>query len=283
MKAPPLAKDLVITDGNIAGYFERDERQKPEGIRLCDAETGTWVATASKMSEWMPFPFARLEITGDVFIPNLAGNQNTERGGLSPEFLRSEEWRGVQERLFEQFSPKLARMLGDEGVIRSDPLGRTIRQVIFGFNAVYGPPDAAVPIPPGVQPPPGFPGEEGGEDEPGESGGRKPPKGKHPKRRKSRAKRFCYKGRTYFLGTMNLGSSKTAEFSPPNIVNVNTRDPLIDRFKSASAALQNHVLRAVIAALERLVDENVADIRTYDMAVNEAVERFYAEGEKRRA
>ena len=280
--APPLAKELVIADSGIVGHFEKDDRQKPEGIRICDAETGVQVAKAPKMAERLPFPFARPEVTGDLFVPGLAREQNTDRSGLSPVFLQSERWRQIQEILFTSFSQKLAKLLGDEGVIRSDPLGRAVRQIVSGFNNAWGAP-AAVPIPKGVTPPPGFGDEEEGEEEHAPDGGsgatHKPHK---PRRNKQRVKRISYKGKTYVLGLTRQDPTQTAEFCGPNMVFVNSQDPLLDRFKGAPAALQLHVLRGIISAIERVQDENIVDASACDRAVNASVGFFYAEVEKKR-
>jgi len=70
-----------------------------------------------------------------------------------------------------------------------------------------------------------------------------------------------------------------AEFGAPNLVYLNSKDPLLDSFNSAPAALRLHVLRAIIAAIERVQDENFT-AAACDLAVNTAVVQFYVKAGK---
>jgi len=148
IEPPPLATELVIEHSGIYGFFKRDTRKHARGMRLCDANNNIQVALAVQTRD-IVYPLARLEIFGDLFIPGLIKHQNSSREGLSPEFLRSEEWWRIQRILFEHFSPKLCELLGDDGVVRDVAINRAARDAIAGFNRVWGKP-VSKQVPSGV-------------------------------------------------------------------------------------------------------------------------------------
>jgi len=281
--------NLDLGEGDIYGYFAKDGSQSPKGVRINDATTLTLVALAKNMSAHVPFPLGRPELTGDLFIPGLMHNQNTDRAGLSPKFLASAAWRRFVEILLDHFSKPLGRLIGDEGVIRTDPMGRAMKEVLDGMRQVFGSPDAKVEIPAGINPPhePGDE-EEGDVDgetpaEPGEPqppGDPKPPRPDREPRTPSkgtgkvRPRRFMYKGVTYVLGVSRQHPNQAAELNAPNVVLLNTRNPLVSKFlRKAPAAIRLHVLESTIRVIERKLNE--LDELGCDIAVQESLRIFY--------
>jgi hypothetical protein len=151
IQPPPLALKLKLEFDGIVGYFERDTRKNPQGIRLCDSATNTQVSAAVRTRD-IVYPCARPEITGDLFIPGLIENQNSSRDGLSPAFLRSSAWQRIQQILWNKFREPLCELLGDDGVVRSVVINRATNDVVSGFNKVWNKPKRQN-VPSGVTPP----------------------------------------------------------------------------------------------------------------------------------
>ena len=279
--------NLGLGEGDIYGYFAKDGSRSPKGVRINDATTLTLVAQAKNMSAHVPFPLGRPELTGDLFIHGLMHNQNTDRAGLSPKFLASEEWRQVVDILLDHFSKPLGRLIGDEGVVRTDPMGKAMSQVLDGMRLVFGSPDAKVEIPSGINPPEEEGDEENGltdgvpPSEPGESdppGEPKPPRTprepRPPQTGKVRPRRFMYKGITYVLGVSRQDPDQAAELNAPNVVLLNTRNQLVSNYlRKAPAALRLHVLESIIRVIERSLNE--LDPDSCDRAVQESLRAFY--------
>lgn len=288
---------MVLQPGDIYGFFARDDSKSPAGLRLCDAKTLTLMARAKNMSDKVPFPFGRPELTGDLFIHGLVLNQNTDRSGLAPAFLNSEAWSAVVRVLLDNFSRPLIKLIGDEGVYRTDPLGRAMREALDGFHRVWGRPEDEQPIPPGIDPP-GEPGDgesdeyegvgdDGEDDDPPEDDDQDPKNGgsggggsgssgtnKPKRKRKMRPRRFKYKGVTYVLSVSRQDPDMAAELVAPNVVLINSRDPLIsNHLRGAPAAFRHHVLASIIRVIERSLNE--LDPEACDRAVQSSLVAYY--------
>ncbi len=273
VKPAPLTGKKVEA-GGLIGWFKKDDRKKPQGIRLCDAETNTVCAEAVDMSRHLPYPMGRPELTGDIFIPGLAANQRTDRSGLSSVFLKSDEWMSIKEILFTHFRPVLVEILGEDET--GGGVNRTIRSIVLDFNQVWGEPPADVVPPPGITP---SDLDENlfidGDPEPPNEGLDEPRQGRKPHRRRKPQKKptsFVYRGQVYFLSDCAMEPGKTAEVMGDNVVYLNNHNPLFDRFRSASMALRLHVVESVIGAIERAdLEKHNYDINDCFSAVHEAV------------
>lgn len=273
VEAPELADELVLCDdeNKIAGYFEKETGRRPTGIRICDIRTKTVVAYAMKMSHDLPYPFPRPEITGDVFIPGLVEKQNSDRTGLSPDFLRSEEWKAVCRELREKFVPELEKLIGEEGAFRQDFLGRAVSSVLKLFNEIWGKPKPGPEVgPPGITPPDDKKKKLREEPLDGDGGADKKPRPPS----KPRAKAFSYKGKTYYVAYSVQPEDQTGEFTAPDVIYLNSRDPVTKGLEQAPLALQLHIARAIFGAIERS-DQNLAfDSTEYERALEQSVIEF---------
>jgi len=260
---------------DIIGFFAKTDEVERRGIRFNDATTRTRVAQALKMIVSVPFPFGKTELDGDLFMGGIIRQQDTARTGFSPEFLASDEWKGAVQAFIEHFVKPLARLIGDDVVLRDDPLGRVMRQLVEAFRNVFGAPDRATRIPDGIQPPPGFDGDEDGDQSPERSD--EPVK--HPKphsrpKKKATPQLFKYKGVTYVLGTSREEPNVAAKFYGPNTVCLNTRDYMTQQgLKNASAALRLYVLFSVIRCIEGQLNELSPE--AVETAAQESLLRFY--------
>lgn len=275
IKPPPLADELVIEAEGFVGHFERDTRKRPQGIRFCDARTNTIVAEAMDMSRFLPYPFGKPEISGDVFIPDAIENQSTDRKGFSPAYLASKRWKRVQEGLFTHFSPKLIEHFGEE--IESDSVVKSVRPIIEAMNEVWGEPPKDVKTPPGITPPEteSESGTDGDKEKSDRAVSRRP--------RKRRPRAFKYKRGTYFLAECAMEPGKTAELTADNVVYLNNRNPLFDHLRKAPAAIQLHVIEAIIGAIERADPEkHDFDMVRCAIAVQESLAFFYAKQQERK-
>lgn len=277
VEPPPLAEELVVEAAGMAGYFRRDDRKKPQGIRLCDATTNTVMAEAIDMSRHVPYPMGRPEVTGDLFIPELSEHQRTDRTGLSSDFLNSDKWRRIALALFQYFRPRLVELLGDDAV--SGSMGKVIRNIVMGMNEVWGTPPEEICPPPGIDP---SSDESVFLDDPAgdEPEGKEKKKHNYPKERKpatqKKPRKFMYKNHVYFLSAGSLVSNVPAEVRKGNVVHLNQDDPLFSRFKNAPAALQLYVIEAVISAIEQADKEKHGfDIDVCAQAVQTSLVFYY--------
>ena len=278
--APPLSTELVIEAEGIVGHFERDQRKRPQGIRFCDARTNTIVAEAFDMSRFLPYPFGRPEITGDVFIWDAIENQNSNRTSFSPAHLASKKWKRVQEIMFTHFCPRLLEHFGE--YVASDSVVKSVKPIIAAMNEVWGEPPTDVKTPPGITPPDVL------GDQPGPNEGRNEGDGQSSKSgprgpRQRRPRPFKYKKGTYFLAECAMDPGLTAEMTRGgNIVYLNNRNPLFDHLRKAPAALQLHVVEIIIGAIERSdPDKHAFDMKNCAVAVQESLNFFYDKQKKK--
>ena len=277
----PLATELVIEHDGIVGHFERDTRKRPQGIRFCDARTNTIVAEAMDMSRHLPYPFGKPEISADVFIPNAIENQSTDRKGFSPAYLASKRWKQIQEIFYVYFRPQLIDKYGDD--IDSGAIVKSIRPIIAAMNEVWGEPPKDVKTPSGITPPDHDEDSATGE-KPGAGGEVKPRPGQAVPRSpaKHRPRAFKYKKETYFLAECAMDLGKTADLTAENVVCFNNRNPLFDHLRKAPAALQLHVIEAIIGAIERAdPDKHDFDMTRCAIAVQESLNFFYEKQKKK--
>jgi hypothetical protein len=299
--APPIPDTVSVCEEGIEGFFAKDASAGSMGIRLCDAESRTMVARAIRMPDKVPYPFGRPEINGDVFIPGLLANQDAARAGLSPDFLGSDTWLDIQRILLDHFSAKLRVLLGDEGTFGKTPARQALKSVLEGIFQTWGSPDKEVEAPAGMAPvEDGLPGDDEdpfSEDE-GEGGNGGPDDGdkdpttrrkrgdgtKKPRKKRSdagkprphrRMYKFCYKGKTYVVGTRPLSLDVTATFDEPNLIWLNMDDPVATQWrKRAPAALRDHLFRALIGAIERSRPDHQFNPDLAERAINLSMQEF---------
>lgn len=121
------------------------KKDEEGGIWLVDAHTGLRVAKAASLgTQFIPNPFFRPDLVGDIFIPNLLVNQDTSRSSLSPRFLRSKEWKKVTAYLVGQVAPLLKALLGDEDTFGKDAISKIVSQLADDFTKAFGPPDKSI-------------------------------------------------------------------------------------------------------------------------------------------
>lgn len=146
---PPLESAFMhpITGTGIEvflGHVTHDVQHG--GIWLADATTGLRVAYAPNLSVYLPYPLGRHDLTGDIFVPDLLGHQDTSRGGLRKQFLQSAKWRKVVDLLRAEVVPGARGLLEDADVVGGSPLGDLIAGEIRElFAQTWGLPEGTPP------------------------------------------------------------------------------------------------------------------------------------------
>ncbi|MBU1131685.1 ATP-binding protein [Patescibacteria group bacterium] len=286
---PSLPDELIVTDEAVVGHFRKVDFDSSEGnsktdrgIWLCDATTNTRVVYCPDIASRVPFPLGRSEICGDLFVPGLIGNQNASRTGFSPVFLNSAEWRRIFERIYKNFFQPLKELLGDEGILKNDTVGKATRAVASEMNRVWGKPTTSISPPSGIDQNPPNPRTPKGDpdDSDGDETGKKKKKKRdyHP-----RQKAFCYRGTTYFLAQEQNDPEVRAFLSPDgNIVWLNSRNPMLLRhLRQAPTAILVYLLESVIAAIERGNPDHTHDSVACDKAVQNAMLEFFNQRESK--
>ncbi|MBP9864175.1 hypothetical protein KBC54_01845 [Patescibacteria group bacterium] len=246
--APKLSPHSKLEEG-IEAYLERVHLKDSSGggIRLVDAETGLMCANASKLGSYLPYPLARPDLIGDIFIPGLLQHQTTDRSGIKQSHLRSKFWREkVDPALQLRIAPFALQLLGEEAVFQAeDRFDRTIRSLAKLFETHWGEPDQITnhrpPRPPGQRPPSG------------PSTGSRPPNGgpKDPDETeevKHHGIRIKVDGKTYLLRKMvsmdPYERAQLQETTQTIFLNPNYR-----AFPGSDGALMEHEMIKVLEAI----------------------------------
>ncbi len=146
---PALASRVVAQHGEVEIFADIRKANDPAGMWFTDKESGLRVAEARRIAFALPHPYDALELTGDIFVPNLLANQDTSRGGLSAEYLKSGEWRWGVLKALALHSSKLRSLLGlEEG--STSPMQESLTDVTKLFNNIFGPPETDLPFLPGA-------------------------------------------------------------------------------------------------------------------------------------
>ncbi len=205
---PPLPRGISMeSPTGIGAYLDRCDNEEEEGgIWFADAETGLRVAAAATLPRReVPYPLARPDLVGDIFVPGLYAHQKTDRSGIDTKFFRSAAWRQVTSWLLGQVVPKAKELLGDDDVIDEGDFGELALDFVDLCHEIYGePPDLDGPpfdLGGGRKKRPGGGGGGGG------GGGKRPPTGNG----RPRCIPFVVDGETYFLGGMEMEEIELAE------------------------------------------------------------------------
>ncbi|MEK7115896.1 MAG: hypothetical protein AAB879_00695 [Patescibacteria group bacterium] len=141
LHAPPLEDKVIRCDGGIEAHLQHAREDEEGGIWLCDARTALRCAYAPSLGLKIPYPLARPDLIGDIFIPGLLGGQVTNRSGLSQDHLKSEAWKKAHRTLCFRVAPFAQSILGDEDVFHDrDEHTQLVRQIADLFTKCWGHP-----------------------------------------------------------------------------------------------------------------------------------------------
>ena len=275
IEPPPLPTELVVEEAGISGHFEKVTGKKGrKGVHLCDADTGTIVANGAEMARFLPYPLGRPEFGGRLFISGLITKQNTSRSGLRPDFLKSEEWKAICRNLIDHFCKPLSELLGEEGIIRRNSFGNSLRDIAKKLNQAFGAPPRQK-LPKGITTPEG---DVEAEKKGGAGGGSKKTGGEKKKRKRrpgSRGLLIKYKEKAYVLAVRDDAADISAEFFNPNIIFLNQKDPMLKVYAAAPAALTRHLVEAIIGAIEVQDPALIFDAPAFQREVKRSLNEFY--------
>lgn len=181
---PPLAGGVVVAepDIDIEAYLNRAAKGTAGGIWLVDRTTGFRAGFCPSLAGRLPYPLARPDLEGDIFLPGLLAKQGTARGGLSARFLATKEWQHLCDLMQAHVVMSARGLLEDDDVIERSPIGRLLADDIQSiFVDAFGKPeddgadeDDGIPSPDGKPPKPPHPRPPGGGPGGGGGGGGKP-------------------------------------------------------------------------------------------------------------
>lgn len=138
---PPLAGRVhfLSEDGEIEVHADVEpDPDSDTGIWFTDATTGFRVVLASRLGRThVPPPYCYNGLTGDIFIQGLLKRQNASRGGLSADYLRSEDWRKVKASLYAN-RPSVEALLGHQRT-RDVQGDKEVNDLIALAAAIFGP------------------------------------------------------------------------------------------------------------------------------------------------
>ncbi|MEK7584749.1 MAG: hypothetical protein AAB490_05900, partial [Patescibacteria group bacterium] len=142
---PPLASGITMSSakGNIEVFIDKcDDDDADSGIWLTDAATGLRVACGRGLSQIIPYPLWRPDLTGDILIPGLLENQDTSRTGLRSKFLRSPAWRSATSFMVGQVAERARALLDDEDVFGRDQFDRIVTDFVDQCRKIWGVPQS---------------------------------------------------------------------------------------------------------------------------------------------
>ena len=142
---PPLVSRVMLSSktGDIEVFLDRcDTEDSDGGIWLTDAVTGLRVACARGLSNVLPYPLWRPDLTGDIFVPELLHNQDTSRSGLKAQYLRSKEWRSVTSYLVGSVVERAKALLDDEDLFGKSRFDKHILDFVDMCRKIWGAPAA---------------------------------------------------------------------------------------------------------------------------------------------
>jgi len=144
LEAPPLA-NIKIDAGPFEAHLGRPKvtQAKSTGIWLCDAASGLRCALASGLVGYLPYPLARPDLEGDIFIPGLLARQDTSRTTLDDAYLNDEdethEWEKICAVLEAKIAPEARKLLGDDDVVDpANPANKTLYYLTDWMRDCWG-------------------------------------------------------------------------------------------------------------------------------------------------
>ena len=157
---PPLANAIALKPPrapNVEAYLARSPKGTSGGIWLVDATTGFRVGFGPNVGARLPYPLARPDLEGDIFLPGLLAQQDTSRGGLAHRFLASKAWQRLHDLLVAEVCESARGLLEEDDVIERSSVGRTLAGFRDLFIRAFGAPkggdlDIDAPPPPGIGP-----------------------------------------------------------------------------------------------------------------------------------
>jgi hypothetical protein len=192
VKPPPLVGRVHFLSDNGKIEVHADVEPNPDsdtGMWFTDATTGFRVVQATQLgATYVPPPYCYNGLSGDIFVQGLLKRQNASRGGLSADYLRSDDWREVKASLYANRASVDALLPSQRS--RENVGDKEMNDLITLAGTAFGPPQVVVdefgtfdrPTSPSGNPNPTGAGRD-------QSDGRKTNSGTHTKRKESPPRR----------------------------------------------------------------------------------------------
>ena len=128
--------------GGVEVFVDKAPEGEDAGLWICDAKTCLRVAFAPKLGRlYLPDPFWRRDLVGDLFIPDALANQDTGRIGLTQRFLKGRVWTNSMLYLVGHVAAEVRQIIGDTDVFTNSRTRADLLSFVESCNEVYGTPE----------------------------------------------------------------------------------------------------------------------------------------------
>jgi len=139
---PPTRVTSAQKAGGVEVFIDKAPEGEDAGLWICDAKTGFRVAFAPKLGRlYLPDPFWRRDLVGDIFVPDALANQDTGRIGLTQRFLKGRVWGNAMLYLVGNVASEVKTIIGDTDVFTNNRTRKDLLSFVERCNEVYCEPE----------------------------------------------------------------------------------------------------------------------------------------------